>query len=279
MLELAGTFDAFLCGDDAITRAVIEKALPRLRVISKYGIGLDKIDVAAATELRVPVLFTPGVNHTTVAEHTFALLLAAMRNIVPEVNAVARGEWKRITGRELCGKTLAIVGLGRIGKEVAIRGSAFGLRLVGYDVYWDEAFAAKHAVRRCTSIDELLGEADFVSLHTNLNAETHHMINAGNIGRLRKGSVIINCARGELVETAAVASALKSNHLLAYCADVLDQEPPPKDYPLIGLPNAIITPHIGSRTFESVARQATCAVENMVLFLGGKAPHARANPF
>src|SRR5580658_9599811 len=133
MLELAGQFDAYLCGDDALTRAVIQKSLPRLKVISKYGIGLDKIDVVAATELKVPVLFTPGVNHTTVAEHTFALLLAAMRNSVPEVNAVARGEWKRITGRELCGKTLAIVGLGRIGKEVAIRGSAFGLRLVGYD--------------------------------------------------------------------------------------------------------------------------------------------------
>jgi phosphoglycerate dehydrogenase-like enzyme len=279
MLELAGTFDAFICGDDAITRAVIAKSLPRLKVISKYGIGLDKIDVAAATELKVPVLFTPGVNHTTVAEHTFALLLAAMRNIVPEVNAVAKGEWTRITGRELFGKTLAIVGLGRIGKEVAIRGSAFGLKLIGYDVYWDEAFAAKNAVKRCTKVDELLEEADFVSLHTNLNAETHHLINAGNIGKLRKGAVIINCARGELVETAAVAAALKSNHLLAYCADVLDQEPPPRDYPLLGLPNAIITPHIGSRTFESVARQATCAVENMVLYLSGKPPHARANPF
>lgn len=279
MLELAGSFDAFLCGDDAITRAVIAKALPRLKVISKYGIGMDKIDVAAATALKVPVLFTPGVNHTTVAEHTFALLLAAMRNIVPEVNAVARGEWKRITGRELWGKTLAIVGLGRIGKEVAIRASAFGLKLIGYDVFWDEEFAGKYAIRRCASIDALLEQADVVSLHTSLNAETRHLINAGNIGKLRKGAVIVNCARGELVETAAVAGALRSNHLLAYAADVLDEEPPPRDHPLLGLPNAIITPHIGSRTYESVARQATCAVENLVLFLAGKQPHARANPF
>ena len=279
MLELAGSFDAFLCGDDAITRAVIARALPRLKVISKYGIGLDKIDVAAATELRVPVLFTPGVNHTTVAEHTFALLLAAMRNIVPEVNSVARGEWKRITGRELWGKTLAIVGLGRIGKEVAIRASAFGLKLIGYDVFWDEEFAGKYAIGRFASIDALLEQADVVSLHTSLNAETRHLINAGNIGKLRKGAVIVNCARGELVETAAVAGALRSNHLLAYAADVLEEEPPSKGYPLLGLPNAIITPHIGSRTYESVARQATCAVENLVLFLGGKKPHARANPF
>ena len=116
MLELAGQFDAYLCGDDAFTRAVIQRALPRMKVISKYGIGLDKIDVKAATELRVPVLFTPGVNHTTVAEHTFALLLAAVRNVVVEANHVAQGRWTRITGTELCGKTLAIVGLGRIGK-------------------------------------------------------------------------------------------------------------------------------------------------------------------
>jgi len=279
MLELAGSFDALLCGDDAITRAVIAKAVPRLRVISKYGIGLDKIDVAAATELKVPVLFTPGVNHTTVAEHTFALLLAAMRNVVPEANSVARGEWKRITGRELWGKTLAIVGLGRIGKEVAIRATAFGLRLIGYDVFWDDGFAGKYAISRCATIDALLEQADIVSLHTSLNAETRHLINAGNIGKVRKGAVIINCARGELVETAAVAGALRSNHLLAYAADVLDEEPPPRDHPLLGLSNALITPHIGSRTYESVARQATCAVENLVLFLSGKQPHARANPF
>src|SRR5882757_233602 len=137
MLELAGQFDAYLCGDDALTRAVIQKSLPRLKVISKYGIGLDKIDVKAATELKVPVLFTPGVNHTTVAEHTFALMLAAVRNLVVEANHTAAGRWTRITGNEVCGKTLAIVGFGRIGKEVAIRARAFGLKVIGYGNYWD----------------------------------------------------------------------------------------------------------------------------------------------
>src|SRR5262249_28257552 len=128
MLELAGSFDAFLCSDDAITKAVIEKSRPRLKVISKYGIGLDKIDVKAATEAKIPVLFTPGVNHTTVAEHTFGLLLAAVRHLVPEINHVAKGQWKRMTGHEIYGKTLGIVGMGRIGREVAIRGKAFGLK-------------------------------------------------------------------------------------------------------------------------------------------------------
>ena len=117
MLELAGAFDAYLCGDDALTRKVIEKSLPRLKVISKYGIGIDKIDLQAATDHSIPVLFTPGVNHTTVAEHTFALMLAAVRKLVIEANHTARGEWTRITGNEICGKTLAIVGFGRIGKD------------------------------------------------------------------------------------------------------------------------------------------------------------------
>jgi hypothetical protein len=127
MLELAGQFDAYLCGDDAMTRAVMEKSLPRLKVISKYGIGLDKIDLKSAADLKLPVLFTPGVNHTTVAEHTFALLLATVRNLVVEANHTAAGRWTRITGNELCGKTIALIGLGRISKEVAIRARAFGL--------------------------------------------------------------------------------------------------------------------------------------------------------
>ncbi len=277
MLELAGGFDAYLCGDDAMTRAVIQKSLPRLKVISKYGIGLDKIDLKAATELRVPVLFTPGVNHTTVAEHTFALLLAAVRNLVTEANHVAAGRWTRITGTELCGKTLAIAGLGRIGREVAVRAGAFGMKVVAFGHYWDDEFAAAHKVERIATLDELLRRADVLSLHTKLTPATRHMVNAGNIGLLRKGAVIVNCARGELIELAALVSALKSGHLLAYAADVLDQEPPPTDHPLIGLPNVVITPHIGSRTHESVQRQATCAVENLTRFLSGRPPIAQAN--
>jgi D-3-phosphoglycerate dehydrogenase / 2-oxoglutarate reductase len=279
MLELAGQFDAYLCGDDAFTRAVIQKALPRLKVISKYGIGLDKIDVKAATELRVPVLFTPGVNHTTVAEHTFALLLAAVRNVVTEANHVAQGRWTRITGTELCGKTLGIVGLGRIGKEVAVRAKAFGMGVLGFDVYWEDNFARQHGICRAEKLEELLRNSDVITLHTNLTPETRHLINSANIGLLKPCAVIVNCARGELVEVGAIVGALKSKAILAYAADVLDQEPPPPGYPLLGLPNVVLTPHIGSRTFESVQRQATCAVENLTRFLSGQAPIAQANKF
>jgi D-3-phosphoglycerate dehydrogenase / 2-oxoglutarate reductase len=279
MLELAGNFDAFLCGDDAITRSVIEKSLPRLKAISKYGIGLDKVDVKAATVLKVPVFFTPGVNHVTVAEHTMALILASVRHLVVEANHVSRGHWTRITGTELHGKTMGIVGLGRIGKEVAIRAKAFGMTVLGYGSYWDADHARTHGITRVHTFEELLGASDVISLHTKLTPQTRHLLNAGNMGLLRKGAVIANCARGELVELSALVAALKANPDLSYATDVLDLEPPPPGYPLIGLPNVIITPHIGSRTNESVQRQATCAVENLTRFLAGKPPIAQANTF
>lgn len=275
MLELAGQFDAYLCGDDAMTRAVMEKSLPRLKVISKYGIGLDKIDLKSAGDLKLPVLFTPGVNHTTVAEHTFALLLATVRNLVVEANHTAAGRWTRITGNELCGKTLVLVGLGRISKEVAIRARAFGLRVIVFANYWEEDFARWYGVERSENLDEALKLADFVSLHTKLTEKTKGLIDARRLALLKPGVVIVNTGRGELLELAPLVEALKANKI-RYAADVLDQEPPPADHPLLGLANVIVTPHIGSRTHESVQRQASCAVENLTLFLAGKEPISRA---
>jgi D-3-phosphoglycerate dehydrogenase / 2-oxoglutarate reductase len=275
MLELAGQFDAYLCGDDAMTRAVMEKSLPRLKVISKYGIGLDKIDLKSAKDLGLPVLFTPGVNHTTVAEHTFALLLAVVRNLVVEANHVAAGRWTRITGNEVCGKTLLLIGLGRIAKEVAVRARAFGLRVIVFANYWDEDFARWQGLERVESLDEALKQADFVSLHTKLTAETKGLLDARRLALLPKGAVIVNTGRGELIDLDALVAAIKSGHI-RYGADVLDQEPPPADHPLLSLPGTVLTPHIGSRTHESVQRQASCAVENLTLFLVGKTPIARA---
>ncbi len=278
MLELAGSFDAFLCGDDAITRAVIDKSLPRLKIISKYGIGVDKIDVKYATEKRIPVLFTPGVNHTTVAEHTFLLLLALEKNLLFATDSTRKGEWKRKTGHELLEKTIGIVGLGRIGKEVAIRAAAFGMKAIGFDVYWDEAFAAKYGVVRASTIDEVFAVSDYISLHTNLTPETRDMINAKSIAKMKKGVLILNCARGEIVHTADIVEALKSGQVGGYGADVLDVEPPPADHPLLRLPNVVITPHVASRTYESVVRQATASVKNLLLAARGEKPVAQVNP-
>ena len=277
MLELAGEFDGFLCGDDAITPAVIDKSRPRLKWICKYGIGLDKIDKAYATSKRIPIGFTPGVNHTTVAEHTFGLMIGLTKKIFESVSYTAKGEWKRPTGNEIMGKTIGIVGLGRIGKEVAIRAKAFGMEVQAYDIYWDGEFADEYGVKQCASTAELLASSDIVSLHCFLDDNTRGLVNAESIETMKDGVVILNCARGEVVDTDALVAALHSGKVGGYGADVLDVEPPPSDHPLFSTPNTAITTHIGSRTYESVVRQATKATQNLVNYVNGVPPVAQAN--
>lgn len=283
MLELAGGFDGFLCGDDAITGAVIDKSLPTLKAISKYGIGLDKIDVDHATGKKLPILFTPGVNHTTVAEHTFGLLLGLTKKIQQNATDVAAGAWqagwKKPVGNEIRGKTIGILGLGRIGKEVAIRARAFGMNILAYDPFLDEDFAAENDIAGCPDMDRLLHESDILSLHCFLSPETRDMINAESIAQMRENVIILNCARGELVDSNAMRSALESGRVGGYGSDVLDAEPPAKDHPLIGVPNCIITSHIASRTHESVARQAGMATRNLIALLTGEGEYVQANKF
>jgi D-3-phosphoglycerate dehydrogenase len=249
---------------------VLEKSLPRLKVISKYGVGLDKIDIPATKALKIPVLSTPGVNHMTVAEHAFALLLGITKHIVTTATAARHGEWLRLTGREIFGKTLGIIGLGRIGREVAIRARAFDMEVIACDPFWDEAFAAQHQITRCTTMDDVLTQADVVSLHCNLSDETRGMIRREQIAAMKDGVIIINCARGEIVESADMAEALASGKVGGYGADVLDIEPPPADHPLLSAPNCVITPHIGSRTYESVPRQAMKSLTNLIHALRGE---------
>ena len=277
-LAQVGEIDGYICGDDAITARVIAKASPRLKVISKYGIGTDKIDVAAATAAGIPVLFTPGVNHTTVAEHTFLLLLALERHLLLHTDSTRAGGWQRRTGHEIMGKTLGIIGIGRIGKEVAIRAKAFGMQVIGHGRHWDDAFAAAHGIRRLATIAELLATSDYVSLHTDLKPETRDLIRAETLAQMKPGALLLNCSRGEMVNTSDVAAALKSGRLRGYATDVLDQEPPPADHPLTKLPNCLVTPHIASRTAESVQRQATCAVENLIKAFRGEQPAGIRNP-
>jgi D-3-phosphoglycerate dehydrogenase len=283
MLDLSGEFDAFLCGDDAITRAVIDRFHPRLKVISKYGIGLDKIDVAYATEKRLPVLNTPGVNHTTVAEHTFGLLLGITKKIIENAVDVSAGKWvagwKKPVGHEILGSTMGIIGLGRIGKEVATRAKAFGMSVIAYDPYFDEAFAAEHGVKRCASMDEVLLEANVVSLHCFLDENTRGMINKEKIAEMKDGVIVLNCARGELVETDDIRDALVSGKVGGYGADVLDEEPPRAGHPLFTAPNCVITSHIASRTYESVERQAMRATHNLINYLKGDPDFIQANRF
>jgi D-3-phosphoglycerate dehydrogenase len=285
MLDLVAQsngFDGLLNGDDLITAKVIDAALNAktpLKVIAKYGIGLDSIDVKHATSKKIPVLYTPGVNHSTVAEHTFGLIIALAKGFWPHRRSVKSGGWKRQTGTELFGKTIAIFGIGRIGKEVAKRARAFEMNVKGYDLYWDEGFAQACSVERCTTLEDALHNADIVSLHMNLDDSNRGFINKTRIAAMKKGSIIINTARGGLVVEKDIAEACKSGHLGGYGADVLDHEPPAPGHMFNEIDNIIVTPHIGSRTFESVERQAMRATLNIVNYLNGLPDFIQANKF
>ena len=279
MIDLVGDVDGIICGDDAITRNVIEKALPKLKVVSKYGIGVDRIDLEAARELGVPVTYTPGVNEVTVAEHVFGLMISLARNIPQENQWIKEGQWKRITGHELWGKTIGIIGMGRIGKQVARRALAFEMKVLGCDPIWDDPFCQQYSVGRCLMAEELLEQGDIITLHMNLTPENRYFINRARLSLMKPTAYLINCARGALVNTVDLLEALRKGRIAGYAADVLEHEPPDPDDPLVrcGLENVILTPHIGSRTYESVVRQATMAVKNFVAVLRGERPLARAN--
>jgi D-3-phosphoglycerate dehydrogenase len=280
MLDLVKSgFDGLLNGDDQITARVIDAALPRLRVIAKYGIGLDSIDVKCATAKKIPVLFTPGVNHTTVAEHCFGLMIALSKHFWPHLRSTKKGEWKRITGNELFGKTIAVVGVGRIGKEVIKRAAAFDMKVIGYNRSWDETFARQYNVPRAATVLKAIRDADVVSLHMNLNDANRGMFNKDLLSKMKKGAYLINTARGGLVVEKDIADACRSGQLGGYATDVMDKEPPAADHPFREIDNIIVTPHVGSRTFESVERQAMRAVRNLINFLNGNEDFIQANRF
>jgi D-3-phosphoglycerate dehydrogenase / 2-oxoglutarate reductase len=282
MLDLIGQgggFDGLLNGDDLITPKVIDAALPRLKVIAKYGIGLDSIDVAYATAKRIPVLFTPGVNETTVAEHTFGLMISVAKSFWFHFKSVKTASWKRQTGVELFGKTLGVLGLGRVGKEVVKRGIAFGMTPIGYDPHWDHAFARQYPVSQRGNPEDVLREADVVSLHMNLTPETRGFINRRTLGLMKDGAIIVNTGRGGLIVEADVAEACKSGKLRGYGADVLDIEPIKAPHIFQEIDNVILTPHVGSRTYESVQRQGLRAAMNLVNFLNGDSDYVQANKF
>src|SRR5580693_6500805 len=233
-----------------VTAELLDKA-PRLRAVGRAGVGVDNIDLDAATTRGVLVMSTPGGNAVSVAEHTFALLLALARQVPRLDKAMHEGKWEKSSaaGTEVRGKTLGLIGLGRIGSEVAIRADAFDMRVLGYDPYISEA-AAREVQVELVPLDKLLAESDFVSLHTALSPATQNLINAETLAKMKKGARIVNAARGELIDEAALAGALKSGQLAGAALDVFVHEPP-KDSPLLGMANVIATPHVAGSTAEA----------------------------
>src|SRR6201993_5387134 len=233
-----------------VTPELLEKA-PRLRVVGRAGVGVDNIDLEEATRRGVLVMSTPGGNAVSVAEHTFALLLALARQVPRHDKAIHEGRWEKSSaaGTEVRGKTLGLIGLGRIGSEVAVRAEAFDMRVLGYDPYISEA-AAREVQVELVPLERLLAESDFVSLHTALSPATQNLINANTLAQMKKGARLINAARGELIDEGALAEALKSGKLAGAALDVFVEEPP-KNSPLVGLPNVIATPHVAGSTTEA----------------------------
>lgn len=268
LLPIISNYDAIVCGDDEYTRRVLETGKAgKLRYLSKYGIGLDKIDLNAAKDLGIPVASTPGVNHVTVAEHTFTHILAFFKNYYEEVGYVKDGKWKRLIQHEIYGKRLAIFGLGRIGKELSIRAKAFGLEVKVYDPYVDKSFVAEHDLILCANMDELFNDADIISLHSPLTEETKNVMNVERFEKLNCCPLLANTARAGLVDKDAVMKALDTKQICGYVGDVMWDEPVQPDDPILKYPNVFITPHISSRTYESVVRQGSAAVKNLINLL------------
>jgi len=257
-------------------------AAPRLKVVSNMAVGYDNIDVAACTARRIPVGNTPDVLTDATADLTFALLMAAARRIPEGVDYVRRGDWHtwhplEMLGVDVWGATLGIVGLGRIGQAVARRARGFAMRVLYYDTLHRPDLEAELGLEYA-EMDNLLAGSDFVSLHCPLLPQTHHLIDAIALRKLKPTAILINAARGPVVDTDALVTALREGWLAAAALDVTDPEPLPADHALVSLPNCIVVPHIGSATVVSRNRMATRAAENLLAGLQGQRLPYCVNP-
>jgi len=253
ILSIIGKFEAVVVRSQTKITARVLEAGGRLKVVGRAGVGVDNVDVDAATRRGVIVMNTPGGNTISTAEHTFSLLVSTARNIPQAHATVKAGEWnrKKFEGVELCNKTLGILGMGRIGSEIARRAIAFGMRVLAYDPYLSPSKARTLQVELIEDIEELLPRADFLTLHMPLTQETRHMLDARRLALCKKGVRVINCARGGLVDEAALAEAIQSGHVAGAALDVYEIEPPPADFPLRDLESVVFTPHLGASTAEA----------------------------
>lgn len=267
LLPIIQDYDAVICGDDEYTENVLIKGKSgKLKYISKYGVGLDRIDLVAAQKLGIPVTNCPGVNQVSVAEHVLALLFTFEKNIHLQYESTKQGSWKRYTGNEIQGKTIGIIGLGAVGKELVKKSLALGMNVIGFDLFKNEAFLESFPEMIFTeNIEDIYTNADFISLHIPHTPQSEKLINDEVIfNKLKRNPILINTSRGMLIDADAVIKGLSEGKIRGYLTDVLAVEPLAENEKLKGVPNVIITPHVGSRTYQSVVRQGTMAVENLL---------------
>ena len=276
LLPLVKEADGYIAGLDQINASVIEAA-DRLQVIARYGVGVDRVDVEAATQKGIVVANTPGANSVAVAELAIALMLALGRGICRADQATRSGQWPRYSGVGLRGKTVGLVGFGAIGREVASRLNAFGCRVVVADPCVGTDCADTYGVQ-LVPMEELLALSDFVSLHASLNPSTSGMVDRPFLEKLKRGAFIVNTARGELIDEEALQEALEGGHLAGAALDCFSKEPPPADHPLLRLPQVIVTPHTGSHTDEAANAMGRMSLKACLAVLMGERPAHIVNP-
>lgn len=280
LLAALGDIDGLLGSAQLPLDAQVLAAAPRLRVVSNFGVGYDNVDLEVATRRGVIVCNTPGVLTDAVADLTMAMVLSLARKLPEAERFVREGRWSpgrtAPLGTDLGGKTLGIVGLGRIGRAVAQRARCFGVAVCFYDQFRDPGEDAAFCAYR--ALDDLLRESDFVTLHVNLTDETRGLIGARELALMKPTAYLINTSRGQVVDQAALVEALRAGRIAGAALDVLEQEPPAPDDPILHLPNLLLLPHIGSATVETRLAMLELAIENLLAALRGETPPSVVNP-
>ncbi|TMG38713.1 MAG: phosphoglycerate dehydrogenase, partial [Chloroflexi bacterium] len=271
LVERLGDVDALVVRSETKVTAKVLDAAPRLAVVGRAGVGVDNIDVPAATARGVYVVNAPLGNIVAAAEHAITLALAVMRRVVDADRSIRAGEWTRskFIGNELRGKTLGLVGIGRVGTEVARRAAVFGMTIVAHDPFATEA-SARAAGARLVELDELLRTADVVSVHVPLTEKTRGLMGEASLAKMKKSAIVVNTSRGEVVDLPALADALAGGRLSGAGLDVFPQEPLPADSPVRGAPRTVLTPHIAGSTVEAQTNVAVDVVEQILDVLDGK---------
>ena len=270
MLRQYAGIPAALAGSEPYTRQVFEK-FPDLKVVARAGVGWDAVDQQAATDHGVVVCIAPGTNQEAVAEHTFMLMLVLAKNLLGQHGPIKEGKWPRRANLPLRGTTLGIVGMGRIGKAVALKGLAFGMKIIAYEPVPDLAFVAKHGITLGT-LEEVLKQGDFVTLHLPAFAETRHLINAKTLALMKPTAFLFNTARGAVIDEGALYQALRDKKLAGAGLDVFDEEPPGAHHPFMTLDNVVLTAHTAGVDTQSRDEMALKAAECIVALSRGEWP-------
>jgi len=274
LADLLTGCDGMIAGVDFLSEKAIMSA-DRLKVISRYGVGYDRVDIAAARKKGIAVTNTPGANSKAVAELAFGLMLSLARRIPMLDRKTKASEWAQYTGTELGGKTLGILGLGAVGRLVAKQAVGFAMHVVAYDPYMDAAYAEQNGIG-AVSLEEVIASSDFISLHLPLKNDTRHLIDTKSISRMKDGAVIINTARGGIIDEEAVLAALEAGKIGGLGLDAYEQEPPERSK-LFEMDNVVMTPHAAAHTREATENMANASVANLIAVLSGQECSAIVN--